>query len=319
MQETESSVENTAAIGTAGDDSPAQVKKTKKVKKSPKIPTVSEILENETEESSPAEDTNAIHSEKKEEISVEEKKSFDLSENENNSENKDAEEKITDKTEENKNQNNEDELTEKESEEKSEYPEEDEEAFERSENERIIAGFSLEKETALVETVLFLESEPQNAEKLSIITKLSVEVVNETILKLKEKYADADSGIELAEITGGWQLVPKKEMFNLVRERYGKKNGGMLSKAALETLSIIAYSQPITRAEIESLRHVSADNMMRILLDRKFIKEVGKKDVPGKPTLYGTTKEFLEFFHLQNISELPQLDEMDSERFVLAR
>ncbi len=164
-----------------------------------------------------------------------------------------------------------------------------------------------------------MESEPQNAEKLSIITKLSVEVVNEAISKLKEKYTNADSGIELAEITGGWQLVPKKEMFNLVRERYGKKNGGMLSKAALETLSIIAYSQPITRAEIESLRHVSADNMMRILLDRKFIKEVGKKDVPGKPTLYGTTKEFLEFFHLQNISELPQLDEMDSERFVLAR
>ena len=246
-----------------------------------------------------------LSSEKKEEISVEEKKSLDLSENENNLENK--------------NQNNEDELLKNESEEKSEYPEEDEEAFERSENERIIAGFSLEKETALVETVLFLESEPQNAEKLSIITKLSVEVVNETILKLKEKYADADSGIELAEITGGWQLVPKKEMFNLVRERYGKKNGGMLSKAALETLSIIAYSQPITRAEIESLRHVSADNMMRILFDRKFIKEVGKKDVPGKPTLYGTTKEFLEFFHLQNISELPQLDEMDSERFVLAR
>ena len=85
------------------------------------------------------------------------------------------------------------------------------------------------------------------------------------------------------------------------------------------TLSIIAYSQPITRAEIESIRHVNADNMMRLLLDRKFIKEVGKKDIPGKPVLYGTTNEFLEFFHLQSIADLPQLDEKESERFELAR
>ena len=101
--------------------------------------------------------------------------------------------------------------------------------------------------------------------------------------------------------------------------RYGKKNEGRLSKAAIETLSIIAYSQPVTRAEIESIRHVNADNMMRVLLERKFIKEVGKKDVPGKPVMYGTTKEFLEFFHLQSIADLPQLDEKESERFELAR
>lgn len=178
---------------------------------------------------------------------------------------------------------------------------------------------NLDSETALLETVLFLESEPQSVEMLAKITQLSEDVINECIERLKEKYSSPDSGIEISQIVGGWILTPKREVFNLVKERYGKKNEGKLSKAAIETLSIIAYSQPITRAEIESIRHVNADNMMRILLDRKFIKEVGKKDIPGKPVLYGTTKEFLEFFQLQSIADLPQLDEVESERFELAR
>lgn len=203
-----------------------------------------------------------------------------------------------------------------------EVPQEDESELEKTENERIEtlrSELNLDGETALLETVLFLESEPQSSEVLSKITRLDVETVNQCVERLREKYANADSGIEISQIVGGWILTPKKECFDLVKERYGKRNEGRLSKAAIETLSIIAYSQPITRAEIESIRHVSADNMMKILIDRKFIKEVGKKDIPGKPTMYGTTKEFLEFFHLQSIADLPQLDEKESERFELAR
>ncbi|MCR5317398.1 MAG: SMC-Scp complex subunit ScpB [Treponema sp.] len=190
---------------------------------------------------------------------------------------------------------------------------------ERAVLEQKYAELNLDTETALVETVLFLESEPQTMENLAKITRLSQDVVEECIGRLKEKYSQQDSGIEVSQIIGGWMLTPKKECFDFVKERYGKKNEGRLSKAAIETLSIIAYSQPITRAEIESIRHVNADNMMRLLLDRKFIKEVGKKDIPGKPILYGTTDDFLEFFHLQSIADLPQLDEKESERFELAR
>jgi segregation and condensation protein B len=87
----------------------------------------------------------------------------------------------------------------------------------------------------------------------------------------------------------------------------------------METLSIIAYQQPVTKAEIEAIRGVSADNMVRLLLDRNLIKEVGKKDIPGKPVQYGTTKEFLKFFRLQSIADLPKLDETENERFELAR
>ena len=191
-----------------------------------------------------------------------------------------------------------------------EYEEEDDELAERR------ANLNLDTETALLETVFFLESEPQNVASLSKITKLAENVVEDCIERLNEKYSNADSGIEIIQILGGWCLVPKRESFDFVKERYGRKNEGKLSKSAIETLSIIAYSQPITRAEIESIRHVNVDNMMRLLLDRKFIMEDKRKDVPGKPMMYKTTNEFLEFFHLQSIDDLPKLDEIESERFL---
>ncbi len=206
-----------------------------------------------------------------------------------------------------------------ESKEQLKFPEEEVDLEAQNAVQKQRADMNLDSETALLETVLFLESEPQTVESLARIAQFSEDVIAECLERLKEKYMSADSGIELSQILGGWLLTPKKECFDLVKERYGKKNEGRLSKAAIETLAIIAYSQPITRAEIESIRHVSADNMMRILLERKFIKEVGKKDIPGKPVQYGTTKEFLEFFHLQSIADLPQLDEKESERFELAR
>ena len=177
----------------------------------------------------------------------------------------------------------------------------------------------MDKETALIEAILFLESEPQSEESLSRISELSADVVEIAIANLKEKYMAEDSGIELVKIVGGWTLAPKKDLWNFLKERYGKKNEGKLSKAAMETLAIIAYSQPITRAEIESIRGVSADNMMRILMERNLIKEVGKKDIPGKPVQFGTTKDFLQFFRLDSIADLPHLDETESERFELAR
>ena len=175
------------------------------------------------------------------------------------------------------------------------------------------------KETALVETILFLESEPLTVKVLSNKAQLSEEVVDECIEKLQEKYASEDSGIELVMITGGWCLSPKKEYWDVLKEFYGSKREGRLSKSAMETLSIIAYSQPITRAEIESIRGVSVDNMIRLLIERNLIKEVGKKEVPGRPTLFGTTKEFLKLFRLNSISELPKLDEEEEDRFELAR
>lgn len=179
--------------------------------------------------------------------------------------------------------------------------------------------FNLKKETAIVEAILFLDTEPLDENMISKISELSRDVVDIALENLKEKYSAEDSGVELSQISGGWVITPKKELWGCLKERYGKKSEAKLSKAAMETLSIIAYSQPITRAEIESLRGVGVDNMIRLLVERNLIKEVGRKDAPGRPTQFGTTKEFLKLFRLNSIAELPKLDENEEERFELAR
>lgn len=177
----------------------------------------------------------------------------------------------------------------------------------------------MEKETALIEAILFLETDPVDEGTLVRISGFSKDVVDQTLVLLRERYADEAHGLELVQISGGWTISPKKELWESLKDKYGKRNDNKLSRAAMETLSIIAYSQPITRGEIEAIRGVSADNMIRLLADRNLIKEVGKKDIPGKPVQFGTTKEFLKLFRLNSIADLPKLDETESERFELAR
>ena len=171
--------------------------------------------------------------------------------------------------------------------------------------------------TALVEAILLMESEAIDEDKIASIAELPKETIISALEKLSEKYASAESGIELSRAGGGIMLSAKREHWEKLKDRYGKKNAGKISRAAMETLAIVAYSQPVTRAEIEKIRGVSADNMIRLLLEKDFIKEAGKKDIPGRPTLYGTTKEFLKQFHLNSISELPKLGESDIDKFEL--
>jgi segregation and condensation protein B len=176
---------------------------------------------------------------------------------------------------------------------------------------------NLEKETALIEAILFMESDPVEEAKISSLSGLSKEVVKEALEKIGERYALPESGIELSYIGGGVQISPKKEYWDNLKDRYGKKNEGKISRAAMETLAIIAYSQPITRAEIKHYRGVNPDNMIHLLHEKNLIREVGRKDVPGKPIQYGTTKEFLKLFRLNSIADLPKLSDRDLDRFEL--
>jgi segregation and condensation protein B len=175
----------------------------------------------------------------------------------------------------------------------------------------------LDKETALIEAILYLESEPVDETFLVRVSGLARELVDRVLGNLAEKYAQETSGVEISRIGGGVAISPKKEYWDILKDRYGKRNESRLSRAAMETLSIIAYSQPITRGEIEGIRGVSADNMIRLLTEKQLIREVGKKDVPGKPVQYGTTKEFLKLFRLDSIKDLPKLNERESDRFEL--
>jgi len=173
------------------------------------------------------------------------------------------------------------------------------------------------KETAIVEAILYLESDPIDEGTIARIGGISKEEVKAALDNLSQRYADPLCGFELTRVGGGITIAVKREHWEILKERYGKKNEGKISRAAMETLAIVAYSQPVTRAEIEKIRGVNADNMIRLLLEKSLVREAGKKDIPGRPVMYGTTKDFLKLFHLSSISDLPKLGESDREKFEL--
>jgi segregation and condensation protein B len=175
----------------------------------------------------------------------------------------------------------------------------------------------MDEEKAVIEAILFLEVEPIEVRTLSKISGLAKEQVEEILAELRRDLDETSRGLELVTIGGAVQLSPKRALWPRLRERFGRKREARLSRAAMETLSIIAYSQPITRGEIESLRGVAADSMIRLLLERNLIREVGRKDAPGRPTQFGTTRDFLQHFGLESIADLPKLDEVEQERFSL--
>jgi segregation and condensation protein B len=174
---------------------------------------------------------------------------------------------------------------------------------------------SLSREAATVEAVLLLESEPLELKRLAAAAGLEPAVAEAAVAELREALAEAGHGLEIVEIGGGYSFAPHKDLWESLRGRYGRSAENRLSRAALETLAIIAYSQPITRAEIESIRGVQADGMIRLLVSRSFIKEVGRKEAVGRPVQYGTTREFLKAFRLASIADLPKLDGLEKERF----
>ncbi|GHU22706.1 segregation and condensation protein B [Spirochaetia bacterium] len=170
---------------------------------------------------------------------------------------------------------------------------------------------------ALIEAILYLEPDPVDEANLGRIAHLDPEKVKQAVATLSERLSTGNSGLELVHIANGITLAPKLSYWEALKSSYGRKNDARLSRAALETLSIIAYSQPITRMEIEAIRGVAADSMIRLLLEKGLIAEVGKKDSPGKPVQFGTTKEFLTLLRIGSIRDLPKLEKQEAERFAL--
>ena len=173
----------------------------------------------------------------------------------------------------------------------------------------------LTENARLIEAILFLENEPLSIERLCSMTGLSEKAVSDALTEIEEAYYTDDHGLSLVENSETYSFVPVSSLNDKLRSCYGKKIDKRLSKAALETLAIVAYSQPITRSEITKIRGVVSDSIIRILRERDFIKVVGRKDIQGHPCLYGTTRKFLYTFKLDSISELPKLSEVDRQRF----
>jgi segregation and condensation protein B len=161
---------------------------------------------------------------------------------------------------------------------------------------------------AIVETLLFLAERPLTVEELRQASGVEAERLEKALDKLSGHYREGPCGIVLHEVAGGWQLRSSPDNSAFAR-RFLKVKPQRLTRAALETLAIIAYRQPVTRPEVEEIRAVDCGAVVKALLDRKLIKILGKKEEPGRPILYGTSREFLEFFALKDLASLPTLRE----------
>lgn len=160
----------------------------------------------------------------------------------------------------------------------------------------------------VIESVLFVAPAPLTIDQLFDATGIDREKITPALLAVQGDRRDGVSGVVLHEVAGAWQLRTAHESAEYVR-RFLKVKPQRLTRAAVETLAIIAYRQPVTRPEIEDVRGVDSGAVLKALLDRRLIKIVGKKEEVGRPILYGTTREFLEFFALKDLASLPTLRE----------
>jgi segregation and condensation protein B len=164
---------------------------------------------------------------------------------------------------------------------------------------------------SIIESLLFVADGPLTLQRLQeVIDGTSKEEVLSDVNELQEELENSRRGIRLVEVAGGYQMRTAKVNADWVKKFLGGRPARM-SRPTLETLAIIAYRQPITKAEIEAIRGVDVDGVMNTLLERDLIRAVARKDVPGRPFLYGTTQQFLELFNLKDLSHLPTLKEME--------
>src|SRR5207253_4304015 len=165
-----------------------------------------------------------------------------------------------------------------------------------------------ERAVAVLEALLFAPEQPLDLATLEAVTQFSRELLESALAGLQTAYAAGTGGVALIDLGGRWQLRTEPQTGAYVR-RLLQVKPLRLTRAALETLAIIAYRQPITRPEMEDLRGVDCGAVTKALLERKLIRILGKKDEPGRPLIYGTTKEFLELFNLRDLTQLPTLRE----------
>lgn len=161
----------------------------------------------------------------------------------------------------------------------------------------------------VIEAMLFAYAEPLEAQAIAEVTKTDIVQVRQAASELADEYNYNMSGLCIIELKDKYQMRTRPEYFEYVQALFKEYISSKLSQASLETLSIIAYRQPITRPEIEAIRGVNADSSVRNLLDRGLIKEAGRKDVIGKPIMFETTDRFLLFAGISDLSQLPDFEE----------
>ena len=171
------------------------------------------------------------------------------------------------------------------------------------------------KAEAVLEAVLFTMGESVEVNRLADVIEEDVKTTNEILEGMAERYSREDRGIVLTRLDNAVQLCTKSEMYEYLIKIAKAPRKMMLTDTVLETLSIIAYKQPITRVEVERVRGVSCDHAINKLLEYDLITELGRLDAPGRPLLFGTTEQFLRCFGVGSLEELPELNPVQLEEF----
>ena len=166
----------------------------------------------------------------------------------------------------------------------------------------------------IIEGLLFVADEPLSLEKMAqaFEEEISPERLARLVDELINDYEEMGRAFVLRPVAGGFQFRTRPEISSYALRLMDKKSPARLSRAALETLAIIAYRQPVLKAEVEKIRGVDAGGMIKTLLEKELVRVVGRKDLPGRPIAYGTTKKFLETFDLPSLEALPSMEELDA-------
>jgi segregation and condensation protein B len=163
----------------------------------------------------------------------------------------------------------------------------------------------------ILEALLFASDKPLTVAQLArVLDGTERKALHQALDELRGEYDREARGFKLVEVAEGWQATTRPEHAASIRKLSRARSGNRLSRPSLETLAIVAYRQPITKPEIEAIRGVNADGVLYSLLERRVVRTVGRKDVAGRPLLYGTTREFLQMFGLKDLGELPRLAEL---------
>jgi segregation and condensation protein B len=164
----------------------------------------------------------------------------------------------------------------------------------------------------IIESFLFVAEEPLTTDRIkSILNQAEINEIQNALIELSKEYEARKGGFILREVAGGYQIRTRPEYREWIKRLIQPKSL-QLSKAALETLAIIAYKQPIIRSDIEHIRGVDCGGILRMLLERKLARVLGRKEIPGRPLIYATTKQFLEVFDLKDLKDLPTLEEIEA-------
>lgn len=168
---------------------------------------------------------------------------------------------------------------------------------------------------AAVEAILFAAGDSVENERLAEALELDKQEMNDILKRMALRYEEADRGIRLVELSGAWQLCTKTEHYEELIRVVKQPKKTLLTDVLLETLSIVAYKQPVTRLEVEKIRGVKSDHAVNKLVEYGLIEEVGRMDAPGRPILFGTTEEFLRRFGVNSVGDLPQATPEQMEDF----